>query len=442
MKVSAQQSRRDFLRLGALAGAGSLLAACATVAPGAAGDEEAPDAAATTISWWNPDVLDWQPAYIDMAAAFTEQNPDIQVEVQDVPEGGFAEKILSMIAGDTGPDVWVFYYATDFARRGFTEDITPMLEGDAIQAEEMWFPICIERATYEGRMYSTPRDGVWGMVGYNASLFGEMGVPLPEEGWTIDDYLAACIALTDEELGTWGTLISGPGTLLWDQAFCWNMGFEIVSENGRQVQGLLDTPTSIEAIQWVLDLQVEHQVAPSGAQSEALGPFAFGSGKVGMFQASGWNLVDLKEVPFEWDMVSVPIREGGESFAWGDSVQYYMWTGSQEKEASWELMKYISGVEGSQIAAEVGAWTPPTPQTWLNLGWDQDPILSKFWEQAQLPTAVPNYLRTEFHWDCVHPQFEGIWTRYIENEERPLEALVQEAAAEAQACLDKSYAAS
>ena len=49
MKVSAQQSRRDFLRLGALAGAGSLLAACATVAPGAAGDEAAPDAAATTI---------------------------------------------------------------------------------------------------------------------------------------------------------------------------------------------------------------------------------------------------------------------------------------------------------------------------------------------------------------------------------------------------------
>ena len=161
-----------------------------------------------------------------------DENPDIQVEVQDVPEGGFPEKILAMIAGDTGPDVWVYYYATDFARRGFIEDVTPLLEGDAIEPEEMWFPICIERATYEGRMYSTPRDGVWGMIGYNASLFQEMGVPLPEEGWTIDDYLAACIALTDEDLGTWGTVISGPGTLLWDQAFCWNMGFEIVSEMG------------------------------------------------------------------------------------------------------------------------------------------------------------------------------------------------------------------
>lgn len=38
------------------------------------------------------------------------------------------------------------------------------------------------------------------------------------------------------------------------------------------------------------------------------------------------------------------------------------------------------------------------------------------------------------------PNFEGIWTRYIENEERPLDAPVQEAADLAQACLDDSYA--
>ena len=49
MKVNSQQSRRDVLRLGAMAGAGTLLAACAVAAPGAAGDEAAPDAAATTI---------------------------------------------------------------------------------------------------------------------------------------------------------------------------------------------------------------------------------------------------------------------------------------------------------------------------------------------------------------------------------------------------------
>lgn len=46
--------------------------------------------------------------------------------------------------------------------------------------------------------------------------------------------------------------------------------------------------------------------------------------------------------------------------------------------------------------------------------------MGKFWAQSQKPTAVPNYLRTEYEWNCVFPEFEGIWTRYIENEERPL----------------------
>lgn len=435
-------SRRSFLQIGAMVGVGGVLAACAQATPGATSQEgAAPDAAGTVVSWWNPDVATWQPAYQDMAQALMEQNSVIQVDVQNIPESGFLEKISAMIAGDTGPDVWVWFYATDTARHGFLEDLTPYLERDSMKPEEIWFPICIQRATYQDKIYSVPRDGVWSLIGYNKTLFEESGAPLPTEGWTLSEYLTACTAITSEEKGTWGTLISGPGALAWDTAFCWNLGFEIVSEDGRQVKGLLDSPTSIEAIQWIIDLQVDHKVAPSGAQSEALGDFAFGSGKVGMFAAAGWSLVDLKEVPFEWDLVSTPVKaKGDEPFAWGDSVQYYLWSGSKQKDAAWELMKWISSAEGNKIPAEGGAWTPPTPQTWLDLGWDSDPIMGKFWAQSQKPTAVPNYLRTEYEWDCVFPEFEGIWTRYIENEERPLEPLVLAAATAAQECLDKAYA--
>ncbi len=439
-----QLSRRDFLQWSALIGASGVLAACAQATGGGTAEadgENAPSAASTMVTWWNPDVAQWQPAYENMVAEFTNQQGEIGVDIQNVPEDGFLERISAMIASDTGPDVWVWFYATDIARRGFIEDLTPFFERDNIQPEELWFPICLARATYENRYYSVPRDGVWALVGYNQTLFEEAGTPLPSEEWTLEEYLSAAQSITDPELGNWGTLIAGAGALSWDSAFCWNMGFESVSEDGRQVKGLLDSPTSIEAIQWILDLQVTHQVAPSGAQSQVLGDSPFASGKVGMFAASGWSLADLEEVPFEWGLVPAPVKNrGDQGKAWGDSVQYYMWSGSQQKDATWELMKFITSPEGCRIPAEAGAWTPPTPQTWLDLGWDQDPILGKFWAESQKPTAVPNYLRTEFHWECVMPNFEGIWTRYIENEERPLDALVQEAADLAQACLDDSYA--
>jgi multiple sugar transport system substrate-binding protein len=423
-----------------MVGVGGALAACVT-APGATSEEAAVSPDAVSVTWWNPDVADWQPAYQEMAGEFMNQNPEIKVEIQNIPEDGFVEKISAMIAGDTGPDVWIYYYATDVARRGFLEQLTPYFEADGIVPEELWFPICVTRATYDDHMYSVPRDGVWAAIGYNKTLFEEMGVALPTDGWTLADYLTACQALTNEEQGTFGTQIIGPGALLWDIGFCWNMGFEMVSPDGRQVQGLLDSAASIEAIQWIIDLEVVHKVAPTSAQSQTLGEFAFGTGKIGMFAASGWSLDGLKEVEFEWDLVPEPVKPGNDVYAWGDSVQYYMWSGSQQKDASWALMKFISSPEGAQIAAEAGTWTPPTPATWKALGWDTDPVLGKFWQQAQKPTPVPLYLRTEYQWECVQPNFEGIWTRYIENGERPLETLVQEAAAAAQECLDRAYAA-
>jgi ABC-type glycerol-3-phosphate transport system substrate-binding protein len=104
--------------------AGGALAACAPAATSEQG-EAGPGSAATSIVWMNPDVADWQPAYQEMTAEFMAQNSSIQVEIQNVPESGFLEKITSMIAGNTGPDVWV----------------------------------CV------------PRDGVWSLIGYNNSTF-------------------------------------------------------------------------------------------------------------------------------------------------------------------------------------------------------------------------------------------------------------------------------
>jgi hypothetical protein len=134
-----------------------------------------------------------------MADEFMKQSGDVQVEIQNIPEDGFSEKISAMIASDTGPDVWVWFYATDIARRGFIEELTPFMERDGVKPEELWFSICLARATYQDKIYSVPRDGVWALIGYNQTLFEEMGAQLPTDGWTLEDYLTACQTLTSEE---------------------------------------------------------------------------------------------------------------------------------------------------------------------------------------------------------------------------------------------------
>jgi len=393
------------------------------------------------VTWWNPDALNWQPAYKAAADAFMETTPSIEVEINNVPEEGWHEKVYAMIAGGAAPDVWVEWYAVDMARHGFIQNLSPYMDRDGIEPEKIWFPLCVKRGMYQGQHYSTPRDGVWTLIGYNKDLLDEFGVSYPEDGWTFDDFLSMNKAVTDVEKGTWGNDFAGSGMLNWDQGFCWNLGFELVSEDGRKVKGLLDSPTSIEAIQWVIDLEVKHKVAAVGSDRQALGDFPFASGKTGFGAYTGWGITTWGKLEFNWGAVPAPIRKGKGVFSWGDSVQYYMWSACPRAEEAWQLMKYISGPEGGIVIGKSdGGWMSPCPESWLALGWDQDPLLGLFWAEAQKPTFVPNYLRTEFHWACVGPNYEDIWTRYIENGERPLEAIVADAAEKAQTCLDEKYA--
>ena len=449
--MSITLNRRDFLGWATAAGAGALLAACTPTAPEPAEEpaeepavepteepEEAPPAEEVTVVWWNPDSLAWQPAYEAIVELTQDNNPGVAVKIENVPEDGFAEKMSSMIAGGTAPDVWTWFYSVDYYRHGIIQELDDFIATAGIDPEELWFEICNVRGTYQGKRYGAPRDAFFTGVIYNQDLFDEFGVDYPTDDWDLDGFVDRAKKLTDEEKGTWGTVVGGPGALSWDVGFCWNTNFEIVSEDGRQVKGLLDSEDSIWAMQWMIDLREVHGVSPPAGMTEPLGDWPFASGKVGT--GPGMGAIDMLEsLTFRFDQLGAPVKSGLESHAWGDSVQYHMWSESPNKDAAWALMETASSVEGSKRAMEI-AFASPCPQAWIDSGRDQDALTRPMWLEGQKPIKVPNYLRTEFHWDCVWPELEGIFTRYIEEGERPLETLAQEAAENAQKCLDERYA--
>jgi len=116
-----------------------------------------------------------------------------------------------------------------------------------------------------------------------------------------------------------------------------------------------------------------------------------------------------------------------------------MWSGSDSKDAAWQLIEYLSGPEAQRIAAEAGVWAPNSPAVWEELGWDEDPIKSVSYNQLINSTLVPNYLRSQFFFDCVYPALGDVRTRWIEGGERELEVMMADATVQAQACLDDGY---
>jgi multiple sugar transport system substrate-binding protein len=450
-------SRREFLAVAATTMVGAAAAACSPAAPAAttaptqapAGPTAVPPTAVpatnpppkevVTVEFYNGDPIDYQVGYQAIVDAFNASRTDIKMEVKNVPGGAFDEKLLAMIAAGDGPDMWMKIDAVSNARHGHFENVTPWLEKSGYVPADHWFDLAWKIKLWEGNLYSTPRDVGWAGWSYNKDIFDAKGVEYPKDGWSLQEFVDTALKVTDAEQGIWGTGISGGGSLLWGSAAMpFNMGFEANSPDGKKAVGFLDSPLSIEAIQFVLDLQEKHKVAPSADALDALGGSVFGSGKVALGDSGTWDIKTQMAFPFAWEPLHAPVRPGEQEYSWGSSVQYYMWSGADNKEQIWEALLFASSEPGSGAAHAAGQWLSPCPSVWAEQKAEDDKLLKFFLDYSKLPIAIPAYEREQF-WECIGTPYFDIWTRYLESGERPLADIVKDAAAQAQVALDEAF---
>jgi len=403
---------------------------------------QAQDEEIVTLTWWaterGRDTAETRDLHFQLARAFEAEHPGIQVAVSLYPSRGFATRVFTAIGAGDGPDIWYHYYATDIASQGFLEDLTPYME--ASDVDEGWFESAGRRAVYEDHYYGAPRDAVSSFIAYNKDIFDAAGVAYPEEGWTIADYRSIAEQLNDPDNEVYGAggIEGGEGCMLWS-LFSFNLGGNITSEDGRQVVGYLDSPETIEAMRWCLELT---EVASPAAMAEQFGEVTFMSGDVGMQAISDWEVPALQEqATFNWGVIGAPrFNEDTEVEPWADSYIYYMWSGSEHKDEAWQLIEYLTGPEAQRVAAEAGVWAPNGPAIWEELGWDQDEVAGVSYSQLVNSELTPNYLRSQFFFDCVGGPLTDVRVRWLEGGERDLETMMGEAAQIAQACLDDNYA--
>ncbi len=406
---------------------------------------QAQDAPVVTVTWWaterGRDTAATRDLHFALARAFEAENPNILVSLALYPNRGFGTRITTAIAAGEGPDIWYQFYAPDIATQGFLEDLTPYIEQSDV--EDGWFPSAARRAVYQDRYYGVPRDAVSGFLAYNKDIFDAAGVAYPEEGWTVADYRDIAIQLTDAENDVYGSggIEGGEGCMLWSP-FSFNLGAEITSPDGRDVVGYMDTPEAVNAMSWCLGLVTEDQVASPADMADQFGEVTFLSGQVAMQSISDWEIPAISaQDQFNWGVVAPPrFDENTDVIPWADSYVYYMWNGSTHKDEAWQLMEWLSGPVAQKMAAEAGVWSPNGPAIWQELGWDQDLIKSVSYNQLINSERTPNYLRSQFFFDCAYGPLGDVRVRWIEGGERDLTTMMAEAAQSGQACLDENYA--
>lgn len=194
--TSRKLSRRDFLRLGTLTGAGAVLAACAqaTEAPSEEmeeGEQPAGEPAAAegkTVQYW----CGWGGSYAgdawdSMKATdeFTQYIGNNTVEVKgSVPE----EALLTAIAGGTPPDGAANFNYLDYMARGVLQPVDDYVSASANIKKSDFIEANWNLGMYQGKLYGIPANECFMRFGtnYNKRMVEAAGLDPnnPPETWS------------------------------------------------------------------------------------------------------------------------------------------------------------------------------------------------------------------------------------------------------------------
>jgi multiple sugar transport system substrate-binding protein len=306
------------------------------------------------ISWW--DFTSSIPLQ-ELKAGFEAENPDLELEYIQVGKG-YADKVMTMIAGGGDlPDVMML--AMDkvpfFADRGAIQNLDQFITEDY---KSDLYPFVLDALTYNDSVYAVARDVTPKVMFLNVDLFEEAGIEVPGENWTWEDFRSISAELSKvDESGQplqWGFYFPkySDGFAHW---LMQNEGGLVVADGSASA---MDTPESIEAINFLRDMILEDGSVPTESQAQQFGTSGtapFIAGKVAMFAGGLSTTVSLNDAGINYTVL--PLPAGKQSLNTAFVNAWTIPTGAKNPELSWRVMEYFS-TKGQQIVLDTGMGLP------------------------------------------------------------------------------------
>jgi multiple sugar transport system substrate-binding protein len=363
---ASRQTRRDLIKRGGTIGAaaaigGSLLSSPATHAAAQDGGGKVKFMARGDEAIFA--------VFQKLKEAFAAVEPDIEVEIEEVP-GDWYQKFQLKLASGSPPDC-VFEAAdtvTASVRAGALAPLDDYLANDDRFIKENFLEIAWASTTYEGKTYGLPYDGGSVALFYNIDLLNAAGVPLPDPTTpiTFDQVVEFGKLLTldrdgrnandpdfdGDKIAQYGVDLSATSFLIQPWSSVWSKGGEGITADG---QVPLDDPVAIEAGQWLADLNLVHHIAP-GPQiaSETI---SFLTGNVAMRIDGVWSCVRYRDTDFNWDVAPIPVADVPVSTGWYSPLALV--EGGENKDGAWKWISFCCSEPGQTIVAGLGQAVPP-----------------------------------------------------------------------------------
>jgi len=270
-------------------------------------DDKAVSSNTVTIRFSTWDTASQLATYQAVIDKFMAENPGIIVEAESVPEN-YEQKLFTTAAAGNAPDVFLWW---NYPQLLSEKVIIPLDQyvGTLID-ESLYYPEIFESSRVNGVLYSVPNIPTTRAMFYNKDLFDAANVAYPTSDWTWDDFVNIAIKLTDRSKNQYGfvTEYNNPYAV---QQFVWTNGGDFIGSDGVTVDGYMNSPATVEAIQWYADLVTKHRVSTTPSSTSTMGgpTEMFKTGRVAMIESGMWQLNEFRKI-FNVGTVMTPSKNG------------------------------------------------------------------------------------------------------------------------------------
>lgn len=230
-----------------------------------------------------------------------------------------------------------------------------------------FFPAIWEALRLDGKRWGLPADNAQYGLYYNRAIFDEFmrehpeaGLTYPSADWTWEDLKRAADLLTvreDGRLERYGLAFD-----LWAWpffAFLKQAGGEIWDEARTTTR--VNSPAGVAALEFLASLVPPEAPARSAEMKDSAASPAeqFKIGKVAMLLDGSWRAPNLEWSNPDLDFAISPLPRGEERAIVGGAVLWCVGARSEHKERAWEMVKWITGREGSLLYWDTLRVAPP-----------------------------------------------------------------------------------
>ncbi len=287
---------------------------------------------------------------------FEKQNPNIKIEFIHIDD--FVTKYATMASSGTLPDVsrQVTGVLPNFLSKDMYEPLDSYVQKDNFDISD-FSEAAVKACTWDGKLLGIPQDVNAAGLFYDPEAFKAAGLKEPDDNYTLEQLYADAKALTvtkDGKVERYGLVQGYSG---------WTFIPFMLAEGGNlwtedQEKSALDQPGAIKALEYWKKL-MDEGVAPYPADMGTTGPEVyFQTKKAAMYIDGTWmSPTIVKNVPdFKFKATSFP--KGKIKTTRSQSAVFCISRQSEQKEACWKLIKYLTSKEALTVYWQK-SWVAP-----------------------------------------------------------------------------------